>query len=101
MTLSLIPRDQPQGDRQTNVAAAQEAGLQTKISQKPPADFAMPPQPMRQATPRQSGEFDALESRTPQGFGQLRQSQDSRVLDVIATSNNPILRDLSERLRGF
>ncbi len=101
MTLSLIPRGEPQGDRQENVSAAQEAGLPTKISQEAPSDFSLPPPPMRQATPRQSGEFDALESRTPQGFGQLRQSQDSRVLDVIATSNNPILRDLSERLRGF
>ena len=101
MTLSLIPRGQPQGDRQTNENAAQEAGLPTKINQQAPSDFSMPQQPVQQATPRQAGEFDALESRTPQGFGQLRQSQDSRVLDVIATSANPILRDLSERLRGF
>jgi len=100
MTLSLIPAGQPQGDRQENEAAADAAGLQKKLPQQAPTDLNLAP-PVRQATPREAGEFDALESRTPQSFGQLRQTQDSRILDTLATSPSPVLRDLSERLRGF
>ncbi len=98
MTLSLIPSGQPQGDRERNEQAAREAGLPTKVAQQAPS---APSPVIRQATPRTAGEFDALQSRTPQSFGQLRQDQDARFLDVIATSKNPILRDLSQRLRGF
>jgi len=98
MTLSLIPPGQPHGDRQENEAAAQEAGLPTRISQQAPTQIEAP---LRQATPRAAGEFDALQSRTPTSSGQLRQNQDARILDSLATSPSPILRDLSERLRGF
>ena len=101
MTLSLIPAGQPHGDRIKNEEAADAAGLAKKTPQAAPQqDFSLSP-PVQQATPREQGEFDALESRSPQSFGQLRQQQDSRILDVLATSPNPILRDLSERLRGF
>ena len=100
MTLSLIPSGQPQGDRQTNEAAADAAGLQKKLPQQAPTDLNLAP-PVRQATPREAGEFDALESRTPQSFGQLRQAQDSRTVQAMEVSNSPALRDIARRLRGF
>ncbi len=97
MTVSMIPSGQPHGDRQVNQAAAQEAGLETKTAQAPQKLERI--EPLRQATPRQAGEFDALESRTPQNTGRLRQSQDSRVLKVMETSPSPALRDLARRLK--
>jgi len=96
MTVSLIPSGQPQGDRQTNEAAADEAGLASKMTQAPPQIELQPP---RQATPRGQGEFDAIASRTPTSAGTLRQDQDARILDEVELSSNPILRDLASRLR--
>jgi len=98
MTVSLIPSGQPHGERQKSEVAANEAGLATKAPQAP-TEIEM--QPVRQATPRAQGEFDAIQSRTPQSAGQLRQDQDARVIEVLATSSSPVLRDLSNRLRGF
>ncbi len=101
MTLSLIPRGEPQGDRQENVAAAQEAGLPTKISQEAPTAFSLPPPPISQATPRDTGGFDAIASRTPTSTGVLRDTQDSRVLNALEGSPSPALRDIARRLRGI
>jgi len=95
----MIPSGQPQGDRQTNEGLADDAGLASKMTQAPP-QIEMP-RPIQQATARSQGEFDAIQSRTPQSSGQLRQSQDSRVLDILDSSSSPILRDLGSRLRGF
>jgi len=100
MTVSLIPAGQPHGERQKAEVASQEAGLPTTAPQAP-TEIDMPAQPARQATARGQGEFDAIASRSPQSTGQLKQSPDDRVLDVIAASPSPILRDLSKRLRGF
>ena len=101
MTLSLIPAGQPHGDRIKNEEAADAAGLAKKAPQTAPQpDFSLSP-PVQQATPREQGEFDALASRSPQSFGQLRQDQDSRVVETLSTSPSPVLRDIANRLRGF
>ena len=97
MTVSLIPSGQPHGERQKSEVAANEAGLATKAPQAP-TEIEM--QPVRQATPRAQGEFDAIQSRTPTSVGQLRADQDSRVLNALDTSTSPALRDLARRLRG-
>jgi len=93
MTLSMIPSGQPYGQRQENEEAAAEAGLSNRVQQAKP-------QPIRQAQPRQQGEFDAISSRNPTSSGQLRPDGDSRVVNLLETSPSPALRDLARRLRG-
>ena len=98
MTVSLIPSGQPHGERQKSEVAASEAGLATKAPQAP-TEIEMP-QPVQQATPRGQGEFDAIQSRTPQSTGMLRDDQDSRVVNALELSPSPVLRDIARRLRG-
>jgi len=97
MTVSLIPSGQPHGERQKSEVAANEAGLATKAPQAP-TEIQMP---VRQATPRAQGEFDAIQSRTPQSAGQLRETTNSRIVEVLAASPSAQMRDLASRLRGF
>jgi len=107
MTISLIPGDQPHGDRLENEEAARGAGLTQTVQQQaptaapPPGQQAGPPQPLQQAQSRQRGQFDAFESRDPTQSGNLRQDRDARVLDALEVSPSPVLRDLAKRLRGF
>ena len=94
MTISLVPNKEPGGPPTQQIEAqTAEVGLPQTVGQQAPQA------PLRQATPRQQGEFDALESRTPEGFGQLRQNDDARILDEVELSQNPVLRDLASRLR--
>lgn len=95
MTLSMIPSGQPYGKRQETEAATADAGLSKTTAQ------ARAPKKVERAVPQQPGGFDALEAMSPTQFGQLRQSQDARVLDVLDQSPSPFLRDLASRLRGF
>ena len=102
MTVSMIPSGQPHGERQKAEVASEEAGLPTTAPQAP-SEIEMPRVggPIQQASPRGQGEFDAIQSRTPQSAGQLRQTQDSRVIEVLASSPSAQMRDLASRLRGF
>ena len=98
LTISLVPTGQPYGQRQTTETGMAEAGLPLTAPQTPPA----PPRgELRQPTPRPRGTFDAFASRTPTSVGQLRVDPDSRLLDTLAQSTSPVLRDLAARLRGF
>jgi len=98
MTVSMIPSGQPHGERQKAEVASEEAGLPTTAPQAP-SEIEMP-QPIRQATARGQGEFDAIQSRTPSSTGQLKDDQNSRVVAAMEQSPSPVLRDIARRLRG-
>jgi len=102
MTVSLIPAGGPHGARQEAEVASKEAGLATKAPQAPTEITA--PRPggaVQQATNRERGQFDAIQSRTPQSSGQLRETANSRIVEVLATSPSAQMRDLASRLRGI
>ena len=94
MTISMIPTGQPYGQRQDNEAAQAEAGLPNRIRQAPPLSRAVP-------QTQDVGSFDGLTSRQPTQFGNLRETQDSRIIQILETSPSPILRDLARRIRGL
>ena len=97
MSLSMIPNKEPGGPQTQEIEAqTAEAGLPQTVGQAPPNFRNLAP-----PTPRSPREFDALESRTPQNSGRLRQNLDARVLDELEVSESPVLRDLAARLRGF
>ena len=96
MSISMVPNKEPGGPQTQEIEAqTAEAGLPKTVGQAPPNFRNLQP-----PTPRSPKEFDALESRTPTSSGQLRDTQDSRVLNVLDTSPSPILRDIARRLRG-
>jgi hypothetical protein len=97
MTISLIPNKEPGGPQTQQIEAqTAEAGLSQTVGQAPPNFRNLQP-----PTPRSPREFDALESRTPQNSGRLRQDTDSRIIETLAQSPSPQMRDLAQRLRGF
>ncbi len=96
MTLSMVPNKEAGGPPTQEIEAqTAEAGLPQTTSQAPPNFRNLQP-----PTPRSPREFDAIESRTPTSTGQLRDDQDSRVLNVLDTSPSAVLRDIARRLRG-
>lgn len=100
MTVSLVPRGQPQGKRQENEAAAAEAGLTQTRALNPPRQLPSVPRAAVQAPPFEEGSFDALAATEPTQFGNLR-GERSPLLDALAQSPHPGLRDIAQRIRGF
>ncbi len=97
MTLSMVPNKEAGGPPTQQIEAqTADAGLPQTTGQKPPNFRNLTP-----PTPRSPKEFDAIESRTPTSFGQLRDDQNSRVLNALDTSPSPALRDIARRLRGI
>ena len=93
MTISMIPSGQPYGQRQETEAAQTEAGLPDRVQQAPPVSRAVPQTPVES--------FDGLATRQPTQFGNLRNTEESRIIGILETSPSPMLRDLARRIRGL
>jgi len=99
VTIELVPTGQPYGQRQQNEQAMRDANIPRSISETPPKPQ---PGPVRQVSPAQPGDINAFDLRTPDKaqFGRL-QTGDSNLVQVLAASPNPLLRDLADRIRNL
>ena len=97
MTEDLIPDGQPQGERQTTLAATQAAGLPTDSSQVAGDEGTQAPAPAA-ASPPLPPDFDALQELSPTQGAVSPQNERQRLEEIARTTPNSLLSLILQRL---
>jgi len=97
VTEDLIPDGQPQGERETTLAATQAAGLPTDSSQVAGGEGTQAPAPAA-ASPPLPSDFDALQELSPTEGVLPPLNERARLEEIARTTPNTLLSVILQRL---